>query len=919
MTHGPEHADRSYRAPGGHRVRVVRTRALGESDREVTVTLVSGARLDLGDPPPDPLAFSADGRYVYQAERGAVGASATFTSLDTRTGQRAAGLPVDVRPADLVLLSEVAPELAPRSLAGFGPAARRVLARSRALVSAGLAADAMVPGRDADLAVLLAEMPRFDDPTTTAALFHGVLATLRCWPTADAEPPTRLVEKALADWPSAVDGERTHPGWPPWDEPHPAWRLIRVASLHLRGRGLGDAGCLRLATSPWLPPLLLLDLEDNGIGDEGARSLARWPGLAGVHELRLPRNAIGDVGAEALADSAVLGELRTLSLFDNRVGDRGALALLRSPHLVALERLNLRENALTPPTERTVAAALASRRPAPPAAGPPRPAAERPISAAPTGEAHDVDDAIRAGTLEAPDTWGRTPLFLAVLRDGGCAECVRRLLRAGADPNRRARDGSSLVDALHAGVSDAIGAEKARAIEVLLRAAGFRDRTLTLERHERCAVELRDDEVVWTVTVGAPAAPEGGGAEGVRPAPATTQTLRQGHDALVRLGPPIALPREFMAGVAAALGRSGPLLSEPLPSEVRHLLAWSHHGRTAAVEALLADGVPVDACDGAGCTALLEAIRGGHSDTALALLRAGAGPSRATEDGVIPLAAAAATGLAEVVLALLDAGAAVDQRTVGGSTPLLAACARRPPDARVVEWLLAAGADADATDDRGRRGLMLAAEPETLALLADAGADVEARDPNGWTALMHHAAQGDGAPQVVALLAAGASVQPRPGSETTALHLAVHARALETVAALLTAGAPVDALDARGHTPLRVAVEGRAGAAGIVDALLGAGASVERRDREGLTPLLVAAGHDLLALLEPLVRAGADPDACDPGGRTALIRCAARGREATLWELHRLGADPRRRDASGRSALDVASAANRAVLDWLLK
>ena len=67
-------------------------------------------------------------------------------------------------------------------------------------------------------------------------------------------------------------------------------------------------------------------------------------------------------------------------------------------------------------------------------------------------------------------------------------------------------------------------------------------------------------------------------------------------------------------------------------------------GRTAEVEALLAQGVPVDAADGEGETALMKSVRANHPATAALLRRRGASLDHANKSGetVRDLAAAKA-------------------------------------------------------------------------------------------------------------------------------------------------------------------------------------------------------------------------------------------------------------------------------------
>jgi hypothetical protein len=69
------------------------------------------------------------------------------------------------------------------------------------------------------------------------------------------------------------------------------------------------------------------------------------------------------------------------------------------------------------------------------------------------------------------------------------------------------------------------------------------------------------------------------------------------------------------------------------PGQAFRLRAAAAAGRTAEVEALLAQGVPVDAPDAAGETALMKSIQAGHPAAAAALRRHGASLDRRNRAG----------------------------------------------------------------------------------------------------------------------------------------------------------------------------------------------------------------------------------------------------------------------------------------------
>ena len=80
-------------------------------------------------------------------------------------------------------------------------------------------------------------------------------------------------------------------------------------------------------------------------------------------------------------------------------------------------------------------------------------------------------------------------------------------------------------------------------------------------------------------------------------------------------------------------------------------------GDADAVRRLLDLGLPVDALDSQGCTALLRAAGGGHRAVVDLLLARGADPQLAAHSGATPLSAAVSMRHAEIVDRLIAAGA----------------------------------------------------------------------------------------------------------------------------------------------------------------------------------------------------------------------------------------------------------------------
>ncbi len=375
---------------------------------------------------------------------------------------------------------------------------------------------------------------------------------------------------------------------------------------------------------------------------------------------------------------------------------------------------------------------------------------------------------------------------------------------------------------------------------------------------------------------------------------------------------------------------------------------------TKVAELLLAAGADVHARRNDGLTALdicetarhfgggtrptkrEQLLRAAGALTRPASAAAPAGPPRLPPAGTGRLRApspadvadfftAAQTDDAARVRSMLEAGMPLDAvGRPGGPTVLHRAAARGC--LRVIELLLAAGADRHVRDGRGCTALHAAAEgkqAEAASALIRAGLDVDARDATGNTPLM--VAAGEDAPGAAeALLGAGAAVNARGRGGATALALARSgpmgrllrdagalnqkaARALPPepaelllhaaeggdaarVRELLAAGVPVGVSVRYGETPLTVAVAG--GHADAARVLLEAGADPHARDAEGGTLLHTAAWAESPEMVRFLLGRGLDPGAADRHGFTPLMAAAVTGDREAARLLLEAGADP---------------------------
>ena len=385
----------------------------------------------------------------------------------------------------------------------------------------------------------------------------------------------------------------------------------------------------------------------------------------------------------------------------------------------------------------------------------------------------------------------------------------------------------------------------------------------------------------------------------------------------------------LLAASAGVRGQSDPApLARPLPAAVRAV-------DVAAVRALLADAVDVNARQPDGATALHWAMHREHVEIAGLLIGAGADVDAANDLGVTPLLMASARGHGALVERLLAAGADPNGALGSGETALMAAARAGSPEA--VNALLEAGARVNATEStRGQSALMWAVanrHPAITRALLEHGADVHARTGTwrrvynmggsrsagsasrgialdevilgGSTPLLFAARSGD-LESARLLIAAGADVHDTAADGNTALAIAAHSGHGSLAAFLLAEGADPNAAPL-GYTALHAAVlrgtlrdrgvanDDPGAGVPLVRALLEHGADPNARllkgtpvrrwshdfafmDRwVGATPFWLAARFLETETMRVLAAAGADPRLPSRDGTTPLMAAAGQG------------------------------------------
>lgn len=269
-------------------------------------------------------------------------------------------------------------------------------------------------------------------------------------------------------------------------------------------------------------------------------------------------------------------------------------------------------------------------------------------------------------------------------------------------------------------------------------------------------------------------------------------------------------------------------------------------GDTVALGSLLAANdsqTAINAADAYGYTPLHVAVLPGSTACLPLLVAAGADANVLSSEGHSPLMLATQLSDISTMKALVAAGALLE--LTQDETPLLIAIARN--DIEAVSFLLSAGADVNKGDAWNGRPLHHAAlRPKIMQLLLAAGAEVDAVNGGGNTPLMICAGVGvkSVVPAARLLIDAGADVNyKRNKSGRTALFCAAGCRSVpELIQMLLEAGADPNLNGCDGFSALHLAARFRHTEG--VRLLLAAGADPAAQDNQGKYPHDEATGRD---------------------------------------------------------------------------
>ena len=202
-------------------------------------------------------------------------------------------------------------------------------------------------------------------------------------------------------------------------------------------------------------------------------------------------------------------------------------------------------------------------------------------------------------------------------------------------------------------------------------------------------------------------------------------------------------------------------------ADVRNLMIAAAAGDTESIDLFMAAGVPIDATDKAGNTALIKAASAGHTQTVEKILGIGADPRHQNDSGRDALIAASAKGFDGVARMLVSRGADVTIRDSEGWSALSVAAYNGHAEAVSLPSSTAA---AEELDD----ALLVASfsgDSEVINTLLSQGANINARSPENKTPLMISAENGK-LDAVRILLQNQANPYATDGNQMTAANLA---------------------------------------------------------------------------------------------------------------------------------------------------
>ncbi|XP_045533484.1 serine/threonine-protein phosphatase 6 regulatory ankyrin repeat subunit B [Pieris brassicae] len=424
------------------------------------------------------------------------------------------------------------------------------------------------------------------------------------------------------------------------------------------------------------------------------------------------------------------------------------------------------------------------------------------------------------------------------------------------------------------------------------------------------------------------------------------------------------------ADCAMMLFKKGVYLHMPNKDGARSIHTAARYGHVGIINTLLQKGESVDVTTNDNYTALHIAvesckpavvetllgygadvhIRGGKQretplhiaaripdgdKCALMLLKSGAGPNKATEDGMTPVHVAARHGNLTTLVLLLEDGGDPLRKTKSGETPLHMACRSCKPD--IVRHLIGFVKEhkgekistmyIDSVDEDGASALHFAgqitkeevkvpsADREVVKCLMENGADVSLQTRHNQETAFHFCAiagNNDVLTEMITDMSTAdvsRALNKQNSIGWTPLLIACNRGHMELVNTLLSNHARVDVFDVEGRSALHLAAEH--GYLQVCDALLTNKAFINSKARNGRTALHLAAMNGFAHLVKFLIRDhNAVIDVLTLKKQTPLHLAAASGQIEVCKLLLELGANIDATDELGQKPIHAAAQNN---------
>ncbi|XP_071118922.1 uncharacterized protein [Haliotis cracherodii] len=349
-------------------------------------------------------------------------------------------------------------------------------------------------------------------------------------------------------------------------------------------------------------------------------------------------------------------------------------------------------------------------------------------------------------------------------------------------------------------------------------------------------------------------------------------------------------------------------------------------GSFATLKHAIEKGADVKAKTRMGKTALHESVLSSIESVRKAelLLQHGCGINEISEEGFTPLLCTAQKGTFDSLKLLVDNQGDVSVKDNQGQTALHLLPHYSIDEAKKISYLLKAGADINAVDDKGATPLHVAAAEGCLASvepLIKYKADISSRDTDGLTVL-HRAAQSltDSEAIIELLIAKGANVNMRDNSGLTAICHAAEHGTLNSLQILVANGADMFVRSSTGETVLHMAVKKYHMPLEKVEFLMERGVNVNLLDCSGTSPLHYAALETSYETVKFLVENGANIQCANDSGTTPLHNAVEStiNRKQKVEFLIKQGADVFAADKNGDTPLHVATDGSFELLELLI-